>query len=202
MKLRMLNGSHSFLAYLGYLAGYEHINDCMADNEFKRAAYELMLREQAVTLKVTGVDLTRYADELIARYCNPALRHRTWQIAMDGSQKLPQRMLDSVQFLIDKKQPFNLLALGIAGWMRYVSGKDEHGKNIEVCDPIIQQLQSVVNSSETDAEMVTGLLSIKSIFGQKLPQNPLFINAVTKAFNELVANGSKETVRKYVSELA
>ncbi|EDH3766273.1 mannitol dehydrogenase family protein [Citrobacter braakii] len=202
MKLRMLNGSHSFLAYLGYLAGYEHINDCMADNEFKRAAYELMLREQAVTLKVTGVDLTRYADELIARYCNPALRHRTWQIAMDGSQKLPQRMLDSVQFLIDKKQPFNLLALGIAGWMRYVSGKDEHGKNIEVCDPIIQQLQSVVNSSETDAEMVTGLLSIKAIFGQKLPQNPLFINAVTKAFNELVANGSKETVRKYVSELA
>jgi len=201
MKLRMLNGSHSFLAYLGYLAGYEHINDCMADNDFKRAAYALMLQEQAVTLKVTGVDLTRYADELIARYCNTALRHRTWQIAMDGSQKLPQRMLDSVQWLLDNKQPFSLLALGIAGWMRYVSGKDEHGKNIEVCDPLVQQLQEVVTSTESDEGRVVGFLSIDAIFGRKLPANPLFVKAVTRAFNELVANGSKATVGKYVSEL-
>lgn len=94
MKLRMLNGSHSFLAYLGYLAGYQHINDCMADDNYRLTAQALMLREQAPTLKVQGVDLQRYADQLIARYRNPALRHRTWQIAMDGSQKLPQRMLD------------------------------------------------------------------------------------------------------------
>ncbi|MMR62689.1 D-mannonate oxidoreductase, partial [Salmonella enterica subsp. enterica] len=93
MKLRMLNGSHSFLAYLGYLAGYQHINDCMADDNYRLTAQALMLREQAPTLKVRGVDLQRYADQLIARYRNPALRHRTWQIAMDGSQKLPQRML-------------------------------------------------------------------------------------------------------------
>lgn len=86
MKLRMLNGSHSFLAYLGYLAGYQHINDCMADDNYRLTAQALMLREQAPTLKVQGVDLQRYADQLIARYRNPALRHRTWQIAMDGSQ--------------------------------------------------------------------------------------------------------------------
>lgn len=83
MKLRMLNGSHSFLAYLGYLAGYQHINDCMEDENYRVAAHALMLNEQAPTLKVKGVDLGRYADLLIARYSNPALRHRTWQIAMD-----------------------------------------------------------------------------------------------------------------------
>ncbi|MGU0043331.1 mannitol dehydrogenase family protein [Escherichia coli] len=98
MKLRMLNGSHSFLAYLGYLAGYQHINDCMEDEHYRYAAYGLMLQEQAPTLKVQGVDLQDYANRLIARYSNPALRHRTWQIAMDGSQKLPQRMLDSVRW--------------------------------------------------------------------------------------------------------
>lgn len=80
MKLRMLNGSHSFLAYLGYLAGYQHINDCMADDNYRLTAQALMLREQAPTLKVQGVDLQRYADQLIARYRNPALHHRTWQI--------------------------------------------------------------------------------------------------------------------------
>lgn len=86
MKLRMLNGSHSFLAYLGYLAGYQHINDCMGDENYRLAARALMLQEQAPTLKVKGVDLQHYADLLIERYSNPALRHRTRQIAMDGSQ--------------------------------------------------------------------------------------------------------------------
>ena len=62
MKLRMLNGSHSFLAYLGYLAGYQHINDCMEDEHYKTAAHRLMLKEQAPTLSVEGVDLNAYAD--------------------------------------------------------------------------------------------------------------------------------------------
>lgn len=77
MKLRMLNGSHSFTAYLGYLAGYQHINDCMEDEHYRHAAYTLMLQEQAPTLKVQGVDLQDYANRLIERYSNPALRHRT-----------------------------------------------------------------------------------------------------------------------------
>ncbi|HAN7068535.1 TPA: mannitol dehydrogenase family protein, partial [Escherichia coli] len=117
MKLRMLNGSHSFLAYLGYLAGYQHINDCMEDEHYRHAAYALMLHEQAPTLKVQGVDLQDYANRLIERYSNPALRHRTWQIAMDGSQKLPQRMLDSVRWHLAHDSKFDLLALGVAGWM-------------------------------------------------------------------------------------
>lgn len=86
MKLRMLNGSHSFLAYLGYLAGYAHINECMQDDSFREAAGRLMLKEQAPTLRITNVDLTAYADSLLDRFANPALQHRTWQIAMDGSQ--------------------------------------------------------------------------------------------------------------------
>ncbi len=77
MKLRMLNGSHSFLAWLGYLAGHAHISDCMRDDVFRRAARQLMLDEQAPTLTITGVDLLAYADSLIARFSNPALKHRT-----------------------------------------------------------------------------------------------------------------------------
>ncbi|RVT10009.1 mannitol dehydrogenase family protein, partial [Klebsiella oxytoca] len=85
MKLRMLNGSHSFLAWLGYLAGHAHISDCMQDPIFHSAAYRLMVDEQAPTLSIQGVDLSAYADSLIERFSNPALKHRTWQIAMDGS---------------------------------------------------------------------------------------------------------------------
>jgi len=201
MKLRMLNGSHSFLAYLGYLAGYQHINDCMEDANYKRAARALMLNEQAPTLKVTGVDLERYADLLIERYSNPALRHRTWQIAMDGSQKLPQRMLDSVRWHRVHQKPFPLLALGVAGWMRYVGGVDEHGEAIEVCDPLLPVIQAAVKGSAEGETRVKALLGIETIFGQELPQDKVFVDAVMNAYATLLKDGAKATVAQYAANI-
>ncbi|MEX3019796.1 mannitol dehydrogenase family protein [Kluyvera sp. STS39-E] len=198
MKLRMLNGSHSFLAYLGYLAGYQHINDCMGDENYRRAAHDLMLKEQAPTLKVQNVDLARYADLLIARYTNPALRHRTWQIAMDGSQKLPQRMLDSVRWHLADNSSFTLLALGVAGWMRYVGGVDEQGNAIEVCDPLLPVIQAAVAKSEEGESRVQALLAIDAIFGQDLPQNSQFVTQVTSAYLSLLSKGAKATVAAYI----
>ena len=194
MKLRMLNGSHSFLAYLGYLGGYQHINDCMGDENYRRAARALMIDEQAPTLKVQGVDLNHYADMLIERYSNPALRHRTWQIAMDGSQKLPQRMLDSVRWHLADGSDFPLLALGVAGWMRYVGGVDEQGDAIEIADPLLSTLQEKVNSSAQGDERVKALLGIDAIFGKDLPQNTAFVNAVMQAYRTLLEKGAKAAV--------
>lgn len=199
MKLRMLNGSHSFLAYLGYLAGYQHINDCMEDTNYRHAAQALMLQEQAPTLKVKGVDLHRYAELLIARYSNPALRHRTWQIAMDGSQKLPQRMLDSVRWHRAHQRSFPLLALGVAGWMRYVSGVDEQGQPIEVCDPLLSVIQAAVEHSEDGVSRVTALLGIEAIFGNELPQDEIFVEAVKQAYLTLLKLGAKATVAQYAA---
>ncbi|EPK7358637.1 mannitol dehydrogenase family protein [Kluyvera ascorbata] len=198
MKLRMLNGSHSFLAYLGYLAGYQHINDCMGDENYRRAAHDLMLKEQAPTLKVQNVDLARYADLLIARYTNPALRHRTWQIAMDGSQKLPQRMLDSVRWHLADNSSFTLLALGVAGWMRYVGGVDEQGTAIEVCDPLLPVIQAAVAQSEEGESRVKALLAIEAIFGKDLPLNGQFVDQVINAYLSLLSKGAKATVAAYI----
>ncbi|MGY6029510.1 mannitol dehydrogenase family protein [Phytobacter sp. AG2a] len=199
MKLRMLNGSHSFLAYLGYLAGYQHINECMEDDNYRRAAHTLMLAEQAPTLKVKGVDLAHYADLLIARYSNTALRHRTWQIAMDGSQKLPQRMLDSVRWHRVHNHEFKLLALGIAGWMRYVGGVDEQGQAIEVSDPLLAVIQQAVNSSAEGEARVKALLGIEAIFGTELPLDTTFVQQVLAAYQALLANGAKATVAQYIA---
>ncbi|WP_171923505.1 mannitol dehydrogenase family protein [Salmonella bongori] len=201
MKLRMLNGSHSFLAYLGYLAGYQHINDCMGDENYRRAARALMLQEQAPTLKVKGVDLARYADQLIERYSNPALRHRTWQIAMDGSQKLPQRMLDSVRWHLANHSDFDLLALGVAGWMRYVGGVDEQGKAIDVSDPLLPVIQRAVANSEEGASRVEALLGITEIFSIDLPQSVLFTQKVKTAYDKLLTYGAKASVAKYAERL-
>jgi len=193
MKLRMLNGSHSFLAYLGYLAGYAHINECMEDASFREAARRVMLNEQAPTLRITDVDLTAYADSLIDRFANPALQHRTWQIAMDGSQKLPQRMLDGIRVHLERNSAWPLLALGVAGWIRYVSGTDERGDAIDVRDPLSDKIQSIVKAS-SEADRVNALLTLSEVFGQDLPHNSVFVNAVNEAYQRLTRSGARQAV--------
>lgn len=193
MKLRMLNGSHSFLAWLGYLVGHAHISDCMQDPIFRGAAYRLMLDEQAPTLSIQGVDLTAYADSLIARFSNPALKHRTWQIAMDGSQKLPQRMLDGIRVHLAQGSRWPLLALGVAGWMRYVSGIDDGGNAIDIRDPLADKIQKLVSASD-EHQRVAALLSLEEIFGRDLPQDPQFVAHITAAWHQLAAFGARQAI--------
>ncbi|XTZ39713.1 mannitol dehydrogenase family protein [Salmonella enterica] len=194
MKLRMLNGSHSFLAYLGYLAGFAHINDCMQDSTFREAARRLMLEEQAPTLRITGVDLPAYAESLVERFANPALKHLTWQIAMDGSQKLPQRMLDGVRVHLARETAWPLLALGIAGWMRYVSGVDDAGKPIDIRDPLADKISAIVETSNEE-ERVIALLALNEIFGNDLPQNPQFIQSISQAWQAIMTKGTHGAVK-------
>jgi fructuronate reductase len=196
MKLRMLNGSHSFLAYLGYLAGYLHIDECMQDPSYVKAARHLMINEQATTLRVKGVDLQAYADCLLDRYRNTGLKHRTWQIAMDGTLKLPQRMLDSIRFHLKNGTQFDCLALGVAAWMRYVSGVDDAGKAIEVSDPMADKLKELVANSNDNQERVKSLLSLSQVFGDDLPNNPCFVEKVIKAYLSLRDIGAKQSVKQ------
>ena len=196
MKLRMLNGSHSFLAYLGYLAGYEHINDCMNDEAYKQATLSLMLQQQAPTLNVPPqVNLQQYAKKLIERFSNPSLKHRTWQIAMDGTQKLPQRMLDSIRWHIKHNSDFSLLALGVAGWMRYVGGIDDHKQIIDLRDPMMDELKKLVTASDDGIERVNSLLTLDAVFGSDLPNNSLFKDKVTQHYLCLMEKGAKQTIQ-------
>ena len=201
MKLRMLNGSHSFLAYLGFLAGYEHISDSMADASFRHAARALMLQDQAPTLRTQGVDLEAYADSLIARYENRAIKHRTYQIATDGTQKLPQRLLDSVRWHLRNGTSCDYLLLGVAGWMRYVSGVDEQGRAIEIRDPLKDQLASIVSHSEDGAERVKALIGLKAVFGDDLLHQSAFVSRVTELYQQLVAQGARATVHALVTQV-
>ena len=196
MKLRMLNGSHSFLAYLGYLAGYEHINDCMNDEAYKQATLSLMLQQQAPTLNVPPqVNLQQYAEKLIERFSNPSLKHRTWQIAMDGTQKLPQRLLDSIRWHIKHNSDFSLLALGVAGWMRYVGGIDDHKQIIDLRDPMVDELKKLVTASDDGIGRVNALLTLDAVFGSDLPNNSLFKDKVTQHYLCLMEKGAKQTIQ-------
>jgi len=195
MKLRMLNGSHSFLAYLGYLGGYAHISDTMTNPDYRKAARALMLDEQAPTLTMPeDTDLVAYADNLIDRFTNPSLKHQTWQIAMDGSQKLPQRLLDPVAQHIADGSDYRHLALGVAGWMRYISGTDEQGNKIDVRDPLADTFAAIYAKHGLSVTVVDELLAIESIFGNNLPKQQGFVDAVKRAYQQLLDVGARQAV--------
>lgn len=196
MKLRLLNGSHSTLAYLGYLSGYETVAETMADPAFVRLVEGLMNEEVTPTLHMPpGADLTSYKRALVERFKNPALRHRTWQIAMDGSQKLPQRLLGTVRDRLKKDAPIERLALGVAAWMRYVTGIDETGAPIDVRDPMAARLRERADSAEGSPERLAGaLFALREIFGDDLPNDPRFTGPVLAALKQLYAQGAKRTV--------
>jgi fructuronate reductase len=194
MKLRLLNGSHSALAYLGYLAGYETISATMADPHFVAFARQLM-EESAVTLAMpAGTDLATYSHSLLKRFANPALHHRTWQIAMDGSQKLPQRLLGTVRDRLQKGLPIDTHALAIAGWMRYVTATDEQGRTIDVRDPFAAELAAIAKTAGPIADrLAPALLDVASVFGT-LGADPRIRAAVTQALARLFDLGAQRTV--------
>lgn len=196
MKLRLLNGSHSALAYLGYLAGYETIADTMADPAFARLVERLQDEEMTPTLHLPeGADVEAYKLALRERFRNPALRHRTWQIAMDGSQKLPQRLLAAARERLAAGQPITFITLAVAAWMRYVSGVDEKGAPIDVRDPLAARLKTLATEGAGDAAaIVDRLLGVREVFGDDLPRNPAFASAVTEHLAELLRRGSAITV--------
>jgi fructuronate reductase len=197
MKLRLLNASHSALAYLGYLAGYETIAAAMTDDRFVAFARQVM-EDAAPTLAMpAGTDLAAYSASLLQRFSNPALHHRTWQIAMDGSQKLPQRLLGAIQDRLRQGLPIDSHALAVAGWMRYVTAKDEAGRAIDVRDPIAAKLEAIANSVGPVADrLVPALLEVTSIFGT-LGGDTRMRSAVTQALAKLYEVGARQAVQEF-----
>ncbi|MBT8460031.1 MAG: mannitol dehydrogenase family protein, partial [Boseongicola sp.] len=197
MKLRCLNGTHSTLAYLGYLAGYDTIAECVRDPAFA-ALCEKLWREEItpVLAEPEGEDLERYCEKLMARYRDAAIRHRTWQIAMDGSQKLPQRILGTIRDNLERGVVPRGLCLAVAGWMRYVGGVDENGTPIDVRDPLSAQLQQISREAQ---DKVNALLALEEVFGLSLPKNERFCATVSEAYDQLVSSGARATVKGWLS---
>lgn len=202
MKLRLLNASHSAFAYLGYLAGYDYIYQVAAQAHFVAFMRRLMREEVAPTLALpSGVDLAAYQEALVRRFANPALPHRTWQIAMDGSQKLPQRILGTVRDNLAAGRKIDLLALAVAGWMRYVSGSDERGREIKVSDPMAPEFARLAAAHRGHPEaLASGLLSLHAIFGRDLPVDPRFAGPVARSLAALFRDGAERTVAAAAAE--
>ena len=200
MKLRCLNGTHSALAYLGYLAGCSTIADCVSYDSMVNYIHYLWEKEITLTLKTPeGENLNHYSEELFARYQNPEIEHRTWQIAMDGSQKLPQRLLETVTYLLNHQKSFHGLGLAIAAWLKYVSGKDLNGKTIDVIDPMADNFVTIAKNSNTSEHYVNSILNINEVFPENLRNSSVFREEIQSSYKLLERYGSLASIKKLMS---
>ena len=192
MKLRCLNGTHSALAYLGYLAGFETVSDAVTNPDFS-ALCEKLWREEIIPVvpQPKGEDLSAYCQQLMARYRDPSIRHRLWQIAMDGSQKLPQRILGSIADHAAEGRTPSGLCLVVAAWMRYASGTDEAGQPIDVRDPLADRMRGATTSE---------LLAMREVFPKELAESPAFLHRVSSWYAILSISGARIAVAQYLEE--
>jgi fructuronate reductase len=201
IKLRMLNGSHSTLAYLGCLAGYETVADAMADPAYYSLLERLMCDEMQPTLEVPeGFDINAYREQLLERFANTAMRHMLRQIAMDGSQKLPQRLLPAIRERLTKGQDIQCLSLAVAAWIRYSRALDEQQQPFVLDDPLSEQLGAIHANAGTDVKnYLSAIIEQSGIFDQSLQKNELFIEQLRHWLTSLEQHGAKHTVATLIS---
>ena len=195
-KLRLLNGAHSAVAYLGALSGYEHVHEAVAVPAFRTFIEALWDEAQTTLSPPPGLDLAAYRAELMARFSNSALMHRTRQIAMDGSQKLPQRLLAGAAERLEAGQGIEAMALGVAAWMRWQEGVTESGEAVAVDDPLAARTAELIAAFENDEAEVRALLSLSAVFPTTLANERRFVDAVTGAFLSLREHGAVEAARR------
>jgi fructuronate reductase len=152
-KLRMLNGAHSALAYVGLGLGLEYVHEAMADSDLHALVRQLMKEAAATLTPAADQDLAAYADTLQRRFDNPSLAHRLLQIAMDGTQKIPQRWLASIASLREQGKPASALSFALAAWIAFACTPHR-----QLEDPLAGRLVDIRERSKDASAAVHAIL--------------------------------------------
>jgi fructuronate reductase len=186
-KLRLLNGAQSSLAYLGLLTGHETVAQAMQDVDLAGLIATMMKRDILPTLKAPrGLDLEGHARAILQRFRNPAVRHALAQIAWDGSQKLPFRLLGTIEDNLQAHRPIDRLCIPIAAWFHFIRRKAAEGE--QVVDPLAKRLYDLGRSCQNRSVLDLPLfLSLDTVFAPSLAVNEIFVNALARAYDGLAA---------------
>ncbi|ROV90450.1 hypothetical protein VSDG_08430 [Cytospora chrysosperma] len=197
-KLRLLNASHTSMAYMAYLAGFQYVHNVIENPLFNKYLYNMMQEEVKPLLpEIEGVDIDAYIKQLMERFSNPTIMDQINRLTLNGSGKLPQFIMPSIaeQIWKVKTHNFRRLALCVAGWFRYLNGVDEQGKPIAIDDPMAESLKA---KAIEGGDQPGPLLNIKSLFGDDLRGDKPFVEELTKALESLHRDGAMATLAKYV----
>ncbi len=184
-KLRLLNGAHSTLAYVGLRLGFATVSQAMADAKLGAFIETLMRRDIAASLRpTTGQDLNSYISEILARLRNPAIVHQLSQIAWDGSQKLPVRLLETITEALEAGRPAARLVTGIAAWRLFIRTRSQSG--FTITDPLAERLNEIGRACDGEAIAdVDRFLALRAVFPARLVTDAQFRMALATAYGQL-----------------
>ena len=193
LKLRLLNGAHSAIAYLGALLGKPHVADVMAEPGLAGFVERLMRQDIApLTTAPPGFVVEGYVRDLLRRFANRSLQHRTLQIAMDGSQKIPVRWLPVLREARRRGKPVPHLVTALAMWFRFLLGRDEAGRELPLDDPLAGRLRALAAPLADDpAALVEVVLAVEEIFGSDLPGDAGLVDELKVALTRIVRDGAR-----------
>jgi fructuronate reductase len=192
-KLRILNGAHSTLAYAGSLLGHETVADAMNDADLAGFAEALVREDIIPSLQPSPIDLGGYASEIMQRFRNPAIAHKLSQIAWDGSQKLPYRLLDTVAEALAASRPIERLAFPVAAWMHFIGRRASEGA--EIVDPLADRLRQCVAENDVPA----AFLALRQIFPERVADDPRFASTVRAQWDQIGALGARQTLTRLLA---
>jgi fructuronate reductase/mannitol 2-dehydrogenase len=197
MKTRLLNAGHSALGYLGYLVGgYATSSEAMANPVIADYLAALMRDEITGLLPdVPGVDLQAYQRTVLERFSNPRINDQLTRLCGRGSTKMPAYLLPSLMSAMAAGRPTALLTLAVAGWCRYLQGRDPAGNPVEITDPRKDVLQPLASEMGGDPRP---LLGERDIFGH-LGDDPHFVRSLQAAIRDLEEYGPAATIAEYLS---
>jgi mannitol-1-phosphate/altronate dehydrogenase len=142
MKIRLLNGSHSALAYPAYLMGHRAVAEAAADPLLRRFIRDFYMEQIGASVPpVPGIDLGDYKDTLIRRFSNRNIADTVLRLASDGSKKIPNAILKPLAEL-EEHAPRGAIVFALAAWARFLSGQGEGGESIPLEDPAAGQLSA------------------------------------------------------------
>jgi fructuronate reductase len=188
-KLRMLNGTHSLLAYAGRILGYPTMAEAMAAPEIAPHARAYMFADALPSITVPeGADLPAYGEELLHRFANPATGHTTAQVSTDGSQKIPFRWGAAATYALENGRVPDGIAYGLAAWSEFVRRAVRDG--LDLGDPASDStLISIVHDAGVDSPdtVALALLTLPGLLPDGVGTNPALVAAVLKYVEELAA---------------
>jgi mannitol 2-dehydrogenase len=194
MKIKLLNGSHLALTYLGFLKGYRFVHETMNDPLFvryMRAYMDLDVTPQLAP--VPGIDLSEYKDTLVARFSNQAIADQLERVCSDGSSKFPKFTIPTINRLIADDRETKRAALVVAAWALYLKGVDENGDTYSIPDPRATFCQALVAD---DGLMTERLLAVEEIFGTAIPRSTAFVAAFEWCCESLREVGVTRTLQR------
>jgi fructuronate reductase len=196
LKLRTLNGVHSTLAYLGALAGCQTIADALALPGMRPLATRLIVEDIGPSFRPPeGVTVQAYGQSVLDRFANPAIAHRTLQVAMDGTQKLPQRILHTIADRRAAGAKPHWAALTVAAWMRFARGKADDGRALPLDDPLADDVvAALAGVPDTPADLCAALLGLRAVFPAELAADEVVRELVCDWLADLDRHGAAQTV--------